>query len=236
MREEVNEMPNYNKTILCLANSRKTSGRCIAGREIENGKLGPWIRPVSARENAELSEEDRRFEDGTDPRVLDIIRIPMIEPKPHAFQLENHLIDADYYWSLEGRGTWKQVRAAVDGAGEPLWNNMSSSYSGVRDRVAEDQAIPGDGSLRLIEVNDLEVSVVIEGAEFGNGKRKVRGGFTHGGVHHYLSITDPPLERQYLKGQNGVFPVGKALLCVSLSEPFNGWAYKLIAAVIAPEN
>ncbi|WP_157009827.1 dual OB domain-containing protein [Sphingobium sp. YBL2] len=229
-------MPNYDKTILCLANSRKTSGRCIAGREIANGNLGAWIRPVSARENAELSEEDRRFENGRDPRVLDIVRITLIEPKPHAFQIENHLIDADYYWTLQGRATWQQARAAVDGTGRPLWSNMSSSYSGVHDRVAEDQAVPADGSLRLIEVHDLQVNVVVEGAEFGNGKRKVRGRFTHGGVQHYLSITDPPVERQYLLGQNGAIQVGHALLCISLSEPFNGWAYKLIAAVITPQN
>lgn len=227
-------MPRYSKTIICLANSRKISGRCIAGREMVGNNIGAWIRPVSARENAELSEEDRRFEDGRDPRVLDIIRIEMIEPKPHAFQTENHLIDAGFYWALQGRATWQQARAAVDGTGRPLWNNLSSSYSGVHDRVLEANANPAEGSLRLIEVNDLQVHVAVEGAEFGIGKRKVRGGFTHGGVEHYLSITDPPVERQYLLGQNGAFPVGNALLCISLSEPFNGWTYKLIAAVILP--
>jgi hypothetical protein len=201
-----------------------------------NGSLGGWIRPVSARENAELSEEDRRFEDGRDPRVLDIVVIPMVEPRPHAFQTENHLIDDSYYWELQGQATWEQARAAVDGGGRPLWSNAASSYNGEHDRVAEAAADPAEGSLRLIEVNDLQVCVAVEGAEFGNGKRKVRGRFTHGGVQHYLSITDPPVERQNLQGQNGVFEVGRALLCISLSEPFNGWAYKLIAAVILPQN
>lgn len=227
-------MSNYSKTILCLANSRKTSGRCIAGRELSNGQLGAWIRPVSARQNAELSEEDRRFENGRDPRVLDIIRIPMIEPKPHAFQIENHLIDAQYYWTFEGRGTWQQALAALDNPIMPLWSNTSSSYSGLHDRVAEANVAMDDGSLRLIRVDDLQVNVAVEGAEFGNGKRKVRGRFTHGEVQYHLSITDPPLERKYLLGANGVFPVGSALLCVSLSEPFNGWTYKLIASVITP--
>ena len=229
-------MTNYEKTILCFANSRKTSGRCIAGREIVNGELGAWVRPVSARENAELSEEDRRFENGQDPRVLDIVVITMAEPRPHAFQTENHLIDENYYWKLQGRATWLQARAAVDGGGRPLWSNDSSSYNGERDRVAEAEADPAEGSLRLIEVNDLQVHVAVEGAEFGNAKRKVRGRFTHAGVQHYLSITDPPVERQFLQGQNGVYEVGHALLCISLSEPFNGWAYKLIAAVILPQN
>ncbi|MEZ2220000.1 hypothetical protein [Rhizobium sp. RCC_161_2] len=225
-------MTAYSKTILCLANSRKTSGRCIAGRELINGQLGAWIRPVSSRENAELSEEDRRFENGQDARVLDIIRIPMLEPRPNAFQVENHLIDADYYWTLDGTMTSAQAKAAVDGAGTPLWSNQSSSYNGLHDRVQTEATLPADGSLRLIEVTDLEINVVVEGAEFGNGKRKVRGRFTHGATQHYLSITDPLAERQYLPAGNGVFPVGQALLCISLSEPYQGYAYKLIAAVI----
>jgi hypothetical protein len=229
-------VPVYNKTILCLANSRKISGRCIAGREWIKGRLGAWIRPVSARESAELSEEDRRFENGQDPRLLDIISIPMLEPKPHAFQTENHLIDANYYWRLEGTATWAQARAAVDGTGRQLWANDWSSYNGTNDRVLEAAASPAEGSLRLIEVSNFEVNVVVEGAEFGNGKRRVRGGFTHGGVPHYLSITDPLIERQYLAGQNGRFPVGQTILCISLGEPYQGYAYKLIAAVILRQN
>lgn len=108
-------MPKYVKTLLCLANSRKTTGRCIAGRELVNGRLGDWIRPVSGRENGELSEEERQFEDGRDPRVLDVIQVPMLEARPHAFQVENHLIDPDYYWALERTATWAEARVVSQG-------------------------------------------------------------------------------------------------------------------------
>ncbi len=48
------------KRIVCLANSRKYSGRCIAGKELlADGRPGRWIRPVSARENEEVSEHER---------------------------------------------------------------------------------------------------------------------------------------------------------------------------------
>jgi len=90
-------MVNYTKTIVCLANSRKPpSGRCIAGKEILESGYGGWIRPVSARPSAEVSEEERRYKDGRDPRVLDIIVVPMIAPAPSLHQTENHIIDGGY--------------------------------------------------------------------------------------------------------------------------------------------
>ncbi len=71
------ENPNYIVQIVCLANSRKTSGRCIAGKEIDaTGKVGCWIRPISARFSHEISEEDRRYPNGETAQILDIIEIP----------------------------------------------------------------------------------------------------------------------------------------------------------------
>jgi hypothetical protein len=228
-------MPNYEKVILCLANSRKISGRCVAGREITAAGLGSWIRPVSARDHGELSELDRRFQNGTDPRLLDIVRIPLLRPHPITFQTENHVINDDAYWTLEGRGSWVRALAAVDGSDRPLWANESSSYNGEHDRVSEVAASPADGSLRLLDVQDLEVLVVVEGAEFNNAKRRVRGRFVHGDVRHCLSITDPIVERRFLAQPDGTYPVGRAMLCISLGEPWQGWAYKLIAGIILPD-
>ena len=74
------------KRILCLANSRKLSGRCVAGREIVNGMAAAWVRPVSNREHQEVSEYERQYEDGTDTSVLDIVDVPLIEPRPHLYQ------------------------------------------------------------------------------------------------------------------------------------------------------
>ena len=223
--------PNYTKTIICLANSRKITGRCVAGKEIGGGKVGQWIRPISGRPTGELSEEDRRLENGQDPKLFDVVRIPMIEARPHGFQTENHLIDDGYYWAKERQANWDELQAALDKVSGALWDNSSSSYNGTHDRVEEGAANQLGSSLRLIEVNDLKVVVAIEGAEFGNGKRRVRGRFSLNGAQYYLSVTDPVVERQYLAGKDGKFAVGHAILCVSLGEPYQGFAYKLIAGV-----
>lgn len=229
-------MPNYEKTILCLANSRKTSGRCVAGRELVNGVLGAWVRPVSSRPTAEISLNDRRYSNGEDPRLLDVITIQMTEPRSHAYQIENHLIDAGYYWTLQRRATWEEALAAADGQHIALWNNVDSSYNGLHDRVHQSLINPREGSLRLISVPQLQVCVSVEGAEFGNGKRKVRGQFIHLGTQYLLSITDPDIEARYLAKPDGITDLGHALLCISLGDVYEGNAYKLIAAVIQPSD
>ena len=229
-------MPAYTKTILCLANSRKLGGRCVAGREVNDDGVGPWIRPVSNHGHGEVSEADRRFQNGIDPVVLDIIEIPMLRPKPHLHQLENHLIDHRQHWRLVGKATPDQIRTALQNDAGPLWSNTSQTRHGLRDRVDPNDYRRSGGSLRLISVDDLEVQVTTEGAQFNNPKRKVRGQFTFRGTVYRLSVTDPVIERRVLPKEDNRYRVGRAYLCISLGDvnERDGLAYKLIAAVIAP--
>ncbi|MBV8458540.1 MAG: hypothetical protein JO122_18225 [Acetobacteraceae bacterium] len=114
-----------------------------------------------------------------------------------------------------------------------LWGtSFGSSYSGINDRVPISNASSFNYSPRLIEVNDLRIHVSAEGAHFGNMKRKVRGYFTYSGHGYALSVTDPVMETQCLAGPDGWLDIGKALLCVSLGEPHQGYAYKLVAGII----
>ena len=93
--------PSTVKHLVCLANSRKRTGRCIAGKEIvADGSVGGWIRPVSDRENEEVSERERQYADGSDPRILDVVEAPLLSPRPKDYQSENWLLDSDRYWKL----------------------------------------------------------------------------------------------------------------------------------------
>ena len=89
------DAPNSIETIVCLANSRKISGRCVAGKRTGDNS---WFRPISDRIGHEISELDRRYSDGKTAQLLDVIEIPCIEERPHGHQSENVLIDDRFYW------------------------------------------------------------------------------------------------------------------------------------------
>jgi hypothetical protein len=225
----------YTRTILYLANSRKISGRCIAGREVLDKGFGPWLRPVSARPTEEVSEEERRFKDGGDPQVLQVISVPLRAPKPHHHQTENHELDPDYYWAYVRDATWKELQGAVEKV-HTLWSNGFSTYHGENDRIPEAQAIVQPRSLYLVRPDQLVVRVLTEGEAFKNPRRRVRVRFSLNHIQYDLVVTDPIVERQYLRGEDGNYPIPEAILCISLAEVYQDFAYKLVATLITPDR
>jgi hypothetical protein len=101
----MSKAPKYVKTILCLANSRRPGGRCVAGKEFAGGKTGAWIRPVDPQNDNAISEQESLYKDGASADLLDIVTIPMTEPKPQHYHTENHQIDPGFYWAKQGRAT-----------------------------------------------------------------------------------------------------------------------------------
>ena len=220
------------KQIVCLANSRKMSGRCIAGREwSEEHGPGDWIRPVSARDGQEVSEYERQYEDGSDPRALDIVRVPIIEPKPSCWQPENWLLDPEFYWRKVGTYSRFDLSTLVDRI-EPLWVDGYSTYEGENDKVPLNAVPHVSGSLRLIYVERLTLHVFSPGEAFGSAKRRVQAKFSHAGVNYALWVTDPIYEGEYLAKLDGVYEIHHCYLTVSLGEPYQNACYKLAAAII----
>ncbi|MGW1016174.1 dual OB domain-containing protein [Streptomyces niveus] len=216
------------KTLVCLANSRKLLGRCVAGMVDDDS--GEWVRPVSARLSREVSDKERRYKDGTDPRVLDIVEVPLLRPLPHDFQSENWLLDPNYYWKKAGTIGWRGL-LALEQRPSSLWINRSSTYHGNNDRIPDEEADTLSDSLKLIRVTDLVLQVHAPGAMFGDQKRVLRAHFSHARHSYIMRVTDPECEQEYLAKPDGVYRLGESFLTVSLGEPYEGYVYKLVAAI-----
>ena len=215
------------KRIVCLANSRKHQERCIAGRELLQGGLpGPWVRPVSAREHEGVSVVERHLPDRGEPRLLDVIDVPVVEARPKSYQSENWLLDSARSWELVGRyGPARLARLVEPEA--PLWVDGYNSGEGVNDRMPLSVADGLDSSLRLISVERASLRVT-------NYKNRMvmRVVFRHAGSDYALRLTDPEYETRYEGQPVGVYSLGPSYLTISLGEPYEGNTYKLISALL----
>lgn len=223
---------------MCLANSRKHNGRCIAGIEIVDRRSSGWVRPVSDRPGSEVSEDERHYQGGTEPKVLDLMEVPLLSPCPDGYQAENWLLDATEWWVRRGQVTWATLATLAD-EDEPLWpDDAPSTFHGANDRVRAEQANNFDHSLRLIHVTNLEIHVFAPSASFGDNRRRVQGSFTYLGTRYRVWVTDHEVERDFLGQEDGIYEVGECYLTMSLSEPSpaDQYCYKLIAAVITKDR
>ena len=224
---------SYEKTILCLAASRRPGGRCVAGKEYANGAAAGWVRPVNAQNHA-MSESDLLYENGTSADVLDIVTIPMMAPMPLGHQQENHLINPECHWELNDKATWQQIVAATDAVVGTLWSNNDSSYHGLNDKVAEATANTFQNSLCLISPVNLRLIVGQESQYGGGSRRRVRASFNLNGSTYNFVVTDPWIETKYFARPDGTYSIPESRLCISLPEILAGSATKLVATVITP--
>lgn len=229
-------MSAYEKTILCLANSRRPGGTCFAGKEFANGNTSAWIRPINAAHNGAISGQDRIYKDSSHADLLDIVKVRLVEAKPHLHHKEDHQIDAAQYWEKIGRATWEDVVKATDVVKGALWVNDSSSQHGLNDKVREASAEKLSGSLTLIQPEKLEIVVAKESGFNGPDVRKVRANFTYNGIPYNFVVTDAPFEHSCYEKGDGIYPIADSRLCVSLAEILSGFAIKLVAAVITPSR
>jgi hypothetical protein len=163
---------------------------------------------------------------------LDVIEIPLHNHSPLTHQTENYVIDSSQSWRRVGIVTWNQVQASVDAVLGELWLNGHSTFYGNNDKVPKIFLSGIADSLKLVRVQNFTLRVAYEpGYQGAQGAVKVRGSFTLNGHHYRLSVTDPFVTGTYLQRPQGDYPIGSATLCISLSEPIHGHAFKLIAAV-----
>jgi hypothetical protein len=215
------------KEIVCLANSYKLQNRCVAGKEVNGFK---WVRPVSSRETGELDLGQIRLGVGGIPKLLDIIKIPILDPRPNYFQPENILIQEGQRWNKTGDFPVERIDELLDFP-DTLWHNNG----GKNDNVSKDilQKEPPLASLYFIKPQTFKIHNI----ERLTGSIQTRALFVYSGVEYDLVVTDPESKEEFLKLGKGDRILDKDVyLCISLGEEFQGCHYKLIASVIRREK
>ncbi|SPF43417.1 conserved hypothetical protein [Candidatus Sulfopaludibacter sp. SbA4] len=220
--------------ILCLANSNKMRGSCIAGLRLDGGG---WIRPVARTPHGELYPAHYILQDGSCPQLFDRIRISFIERRAVAHQPENWLI-ADQPWQLVSRGLSAEYAPLLQShlINRPaLFGDFSHKISSSRFETE-----PALSSLCLIGPRNLRWR--IEHLPYNAHKASAQ--FQLAGTSYRLSVTDPAWLDAFRALSPGEYPVTacgiaaglEVLLTVSLGDPWeDGYCYKLVAGILPLE-
>jgi len=225
------------KKIVCLANSRKDHGKCVAGKEIENFE---WIRPISSRPLGEISMHEECLNENctqrndycrhnNPPKLLDVIEVGLSGNVAHDHQPENFVID-NSRWIKTGILNMKYIDNLLDNEKGALWSLGSSSRYGENDRVPVAEISGCYDSLRFIAPDYFSIRVKQE-----YDTVKIRGIFEFEGEDYCIRITDPKVETEYRREGVGIYNFNSddIRLCISLAETeFDGYFYKLIAGII----
>jgi hypothetical protein len=228
---------SYVKRIVCLANSFKTGGSCIAGKEVLTSGYGKWIRPVSERETAEVRFSESKYANNKAPMLLDIIDVPLLRPAPHNHQAENHIIDTTRPWEKVAELPFAALADLIDRP-HGLWINRDSTRAGSFNCMSQEEAGTQDYSLVLIRPEEFVVAVGSKKKDDGRTVKTYRGGFRHNRVYYTLQLTDPLVTNAFQAKDEGEYPLKDVLICVSLTEPWTvdrNRCHKLVAAVFTEQ-
>ncbi len=219
----------YKVDFICLANSTKEGGRCIAGLRTD-GK--GWVRLVSTLDGGPLFHRHYKLGDGSVPEIYNVISVELEKHVPLPHHPENWLI-APTCWQLVKKCVGAQQREFI----EQYVHNGPDLLGDDRDavNVSELTNKPILSSLQLVRPIDLRWIV-----EESQGKCKVRTSFRVGATQYNLPFTDPEFCSRLLRRGVGSYPfdaigissIHQQLLTISLTGPFNEKCYKLVSTLI----
>ncbi|MFB3894096.1 MAG: hypothetical protein ACE15C_19000 [Phycisphaerae bacterium] len=207
--------------MICLANSRKHSNRCIAGICTETGA---WVRPVTKGGDGAVP---RIIIDKEEPALLDIIEVPLLEgPAPDfGFQAENKLM---------GGGAWARTGRAIPAVLFRHCRITGPLLHNDRDRIPHGllKLLPRPQWKSLDLVRAWNVAYYVKPTS--KGKTQCRAVFRYGGKTFDLAVTDPIMEARIADGHR---KSQDCLMTVSLGMPFpeddpNPACFKLVAGII----
>ena len=209
---------------VCLANSVKEGGRCLAGIELNNnnepliGKNGPkWIRPICKTQHGKIYTHWVAH-----IKLLDIVEIESTGiPVKSSYQSEN-IFFKDEDLKIVGRFDRKELSRLCD--------NRYYIFGNWGKALSTDEIVFLDHSLVLLHVNQFQI--IEKNNPEDAGKKKFRLQFSYNETKYNFPVTDPVFLQLYGNNPSILKVVSSLYLCVSIGINFNGWYYKLVAGII----
>lgn len=213
--------------IICLANSYKRQGRCIAGIDSVSGR---WIRPISHLDDGRIPLGNQSIP-VEQISILDRVYIPVDPAKK--LGKENYEVENIRYkneiWRITGKAHIPELLRHCE-------SSLIHPNGGRAIPFEELQSIAPVRTLQLIEVMSLSCHKSDRDQWSDRNKwRAVIGDLRYGLVNYDLSITDPVATERLNQGE----PLSPhCLLCLSLSKPWYSetvhkhLCYRLIAGII----
>jgi hypothetical protein len=162
--------------MVCLANSRKHNGRCVAGWTGEYG----WVRPVGSGAAGELVDGEYSCAAG-EISLLDLVQIELAYADPLPKQPENWTCRPET-WELVKRPAPMSLLRRID-QDTVLTGPL---FGGTTDRLVADAKCE-PSSLLLVKPAD----VIWQISRGYRGNRQTRVQFRLGAVRFALVVTDP---------------------------------------------
>lgn len=213
------------KHIICLANSYKRGGRCIAGIEItfnssddwavvrDNVGLPKWIRPIAMTTYGEIPNNVASRID-----CFSVIKLTDITLCPKQFHVEDV-----YYSTMEYccqiQPTFEILNQFIDNIHDKIFYNQGRA-------ISTNSTEPSPYSLMIIRPDN--VSTYVNGSW---EKPKTRMLITYRDVTYDLPVTDPVFLDHYKANPNLIQDSKNVYLTLSLGLEFEGWHHKLVASV-----
>jgi len=208
---------------VCLANSFKEGGRCLAGIVLNNNNIPimeaghpKWIRPISHSPHGEVSTHLVSHLE-----IMDIVEIDVTEyPNSGNYQSENAIFREN---SIRVVGNYSVTQLGA------LCDNRNLIFGNKGKAVCEDAIGNLNYSLMLIRTDNFEV---VEKVYEDTNRPQVRLVFSFNDHQYDFPITDPVFLHQYQLNADVLEDQNVLYLSLSLAVVWKEWYYKLVAGII----
>lgn len=219
------------KHFICLANSYKRGGRCVAGVEVtidreeqwkvvKNEDGSPkWIRPIDSNtEYGEVPEDEARH-----IPMLSVVKLIDVEPCPHL----SHSEDVFYYQMI--------AIGSIISSPEILQIFSDSVHPEIfyttELAISPETYAQGNYSLMMIHPDSFQFQ---EDPTKERAKYRIK--FDYNEALYDFSVTDPSFYEMISSGQNVIDKLKDIYLTLSIGLVYEGRHHKLVAGVIIPSS